>query len=85
MDTPRIDVPLGEGDFRATSPPRKLPFQFGLLGLFRLMTVLASSAAIVAWTKPYFAVGVDPPLITLPFLALAVGAFVLALPYCRKH
>ena len=65
--------------------PRYKPFQFGLGGLFRLMTILASVAAIFAWIRPYFAVGADPPLIALPFLAMAVGAFLLALPYSRKR
>lgn len=84
MDTPRIDARLTEEEVRAAAPHRK-PFQFGLGSLFRLMTVLASSAAIFAWIKPYFAVGVDPPLIALPFLAMALGALLLALPYSRNR
>jgi len=85
MDTPRLDPRLAEENVRVTAPPHKLPFQFGLSGLFRLMTVLASVAAICAWIKPYLAVGVDPPLVALPFLALAVGVFLLALPYSRQR
>ena len=65
--------------------PRNQTIQFGLGSLFRLVTVLASAAAVFAWTKPYFTVGADPPLIALPFLALALGAFVLALLYPSKR
>jgi hypothetical protein len=63
----------------ADEPTRKPQVQFGLRGLFRWMTVLASTAAIFAWVKPYFAVGVDPPLIALPFLAMALLVFSLAI------
>lgn len=64
--------------------PRK-SIQFGLGSLFRLLTVLASTAAILAWTKPYLAVGADPPLNALPILAIAAGVFVLAILYPGKQ
>ena len=61
-----------------TSRP-KPAFQFGLGSLLRLMTILASTAAIFAWLRPYFAVGVDPPLMALPILGVALGVLILAI------
>jgi hypothetical protein len=59
--------------------PTKPRFQFGLMKLFWLMTLLASSAALFAWVMPYFAVGVDPTLDALPLAGIALGVFAFAL------
>ena len=67
------------GDNGGMTSPTKLRFQFGLVKLFWLMTLLASTAAIFAWLRPYFAVGVDPTLSALPLLAVTMSVFVLAL------
>jgi hypothetical protein len=59
--------------------PAKPRLQFGLMKLFWLMTLLASTAALFAWVKPYFAIGVDPTLTALPLLGLVLGLFAIAL------
>ena len=61
-----------------TSPTRPR-LQFSLVKLLWLMTLLASIAAVFAWLRPYFAIGVDPTLRALPLLAVVLSVLVLAL------
>jgi len=58
--------------------PTKPRFQFGLVKLFWLMTLLASIAALFAWVRPYFAIGVDPTWNALPLAGLVLIIFSIA-------
>ena len=61
------------------SSPTKPRFQFGLVKLFWLTTLLASTAAFLALVKPYLAIGVDPTWSDLPMAAVVLSVYVFAL------